>query len=238
MVRRSLALAAATGIAMAATVVLVDASPALAAPTLKVSKTTGLKDGEQITVSGTGFTKNLQQIAIGQCIKDVKGPADCNLSGGSQFTNADGTGKTPTLTLKMSKVFGGYDCTKVACVIAAQILPSSAPEETVNANRAAVAITFTTGGGTTTKTPTPSATTKSPSTGGGTTKTSSASSSSTTTAAGGTGGDSGTGGDALAKTGPGLEWATVVLIGGGLLLPGLGLIAILPARRRRMASFH
>ncbi|MFF5083777.1 neocarzinostatin apoprotein domain-containing protein [Actinoplanes sp. NPDC000266] len=233
MVRRSLALAAAAGITMAATVVLVDASPALAAPTLNVSKTTGLKDGEQITVSGTGFTKNLQQIAIGQCIKDVKGPADCNLSGGSQFTNADGTGKTPTLTLKMSAVFSGHDCTKVACVIAAQILPSSAPEETVNANRASVAITFTTGGGST-KTPTPTATTKSPTSGGTTT-----SASSSTTAAGGTGGDDGgTGGDALAKTGPGLEWATVVLIGGGLLLPGLGLIAILPARRRRMASFH
>ncbi|SNY75278.1 neocarzinostatin apoprotein domain-containing protein [Paractinoplanes atraurantiacus] len=235
MVRRSLALAAAAGIAMTATVVLVDASPALAAPTLKVSKTTGLKDGEQVTVSGTGFTKNLQQIAIGQCIKDVKGPADCNLSGGSQFTNADGTGKTPTLTLKMSKSFGGHDCAKVACVIAAQILPSSAPEETVNANRAAVAITFTTGGGTATKAPTPTATTKSPSAGSTTT---SSSASSSTTAAGGTGGDGSTSGDALAKTGPGLEWATVVLIGGGLLLPGLGLIAVLPARRRRMASFH
>src|SRR5215510_2958463 len=104
---RRLAASVATGMVLAGTVVLVDGSPALAAPTLHVSKTSGLADGEQITVYGTGFTASLQQIAIGQCIKNPVGPTDCNLSGGSQFTNADASGKTPTLTLKMAKTFGG-----------------------------------------------------------------------------------------------------------------------------------
>src|SRR5689334_1296999 len=88
---RRLLASAAAGVALAGTVVFVDGSPALAAPTLHVSKTTGLSDGEQITVYGTGFTKNLQQIAIGECVNNPTGPTDCNLSGGAQFTNADGT---------------------------------------------------------------------------------------------------------------------------------------------------
>jgi hypothetical protein len=43
---------------------------------------------------------------------------------------------------------------------------------------------------------------------------------------------------ALPKTGPGQEWATMLLVGSAFLLPGIGLLAMLPARRRRMAGFR
>ncbi|GIF26124.1 hypothetical protein BJ973_003394 [Actinoplanes tereljensis] len=215
---RRLAASAAAGLALATAVVLVDSSPALAAPTLHISKTTGLADGESITVYGTGFTASLKSIALGQCIKDPTGPTDCNLSGGAAFVNADAGGKTKTLTLKLAKTFDDHACGTSGCVIAAQILPSSNSEEIVAANKAQVKITF--GSTTTTKTTTAAATK---------TTTAAAAAGATTTS---------TGSAALPTTGPGLEWATMLMIGAALLLPGLGLIAMLPARRRRIAQLR
>ena len=123
-------------------IVPLGAAPAWAAPTLTVSKTTGLTDGASVTVGGSGFTPNLKQIAVGQCIEEVKGPTDCNLAGGSQFVNADAAGKIPTVTLKLAQKFGTFDCTKRACVIAAQILPSGGNAGEIAANKASVKLTF------------------------------------------------------------------------------------------------
>ncbi|WP_436529394.1 neocarzinostatin apoprotein domain-containing protein [Actinoplanes sp. HUAS TT8] len=209
---KNLILSVAIGILAATGVVLVDGSPASAKPTLHVSRTSGLKSGQSITVYGTGFTKNLTNIALGQCIKNPASSTDCNLSGGAEFVDSDASGKTRTVTLKLATTFSGHKCGTTGCVIAAQLLPSSNPADVVAANKVQVAITFTGGTGTTTA-PTTAAT----------------STSSTSAAATGT-----TDSDALPKTGPGLEWATMGLIGTALLLPGLGLLAMLPARRRRM----
>ncbi|BBH71503.1 hypothetical protein ACTI_81880 [Actinoplanes sp. OR16] len=199
----------------AAATLFVVASPASAKATLKVSKTTGLKDGDSITVSGTGFTKNLTDLALGQCVKNPKGPTDCNLAGGAVFAKTDGSGKTDKVTLKLATSFSGKDCGTDGCVIAAQLLPSSHDAATVAANAVSVKIVFgSSGGGGTTTTTAPVAS-KSP-------------------AAAATS-DADDDDEALPQTGPGMEWATVVLIGTGLLLPGFGLLAMLPARRRRMS---
>ncbi|GIF98749.1 neocarzinostatin apoprotein domain-containing protein [Catellatospora citrea] len=123
------------------------ASPAAAKPVLTLSKSSGLSDGASITVNGSGFTANLKQIAIGQCIAEVKGPTDCNLAGGAQFVNADASGKIPPVTLRVAKQFGSFDCTKRSCVIAAQILPSSASDDVVKANATSTKITFGGAGG-------------------------------------------------------------------------------------------
>ncbi|GGR58484.1 hypothetical protein GCM10010168_91750 [Actinoplanes ianthinogenes] len=192
---------------------LLDVSPAAAKPTLHVSKTSGLKNGDSITVYGTGFTKNLENIALGQCVKNPASSTDCNLSGGAEFVSSDAAGKTKTVTLKLATTFSGHSCGTNGCVIAAQLLPSSNPADVVAANKVQVAITFGSGSGS-----------------GGSTTAMPASSS--TAATGSTTTDSG----ALPKTGPGLEWATMGLIGTALLLPGFGLLAMLPARRRRMAG--
>ncbi|MEV0454147.1 neocarzinostatin apoprotein domain-containing protein [Catellatospora methionotrophica] len=123
------------------------ASPAAAKPVLTLSKATGLSDGTSITVNGSGFTANLKQIAIGQCIAEVKGPTDCNLAGGAQFVNADASGKIPSVTLRVAKKFGSFDCTTRQCVIAAQILPSSASDDIVKANATSTKISFGSTGG-------------------------------------------------------------------------------------------
>jgi hypothetical protein len=141
MQRRIQTLAVLIAAALAAVVPL-GAAPAWAAPTLTVSKTTGLTDGASVTVGGSGFTPNLKLIAVGQCIEEVKGPTDCNLAGGSQFVNADGAGKIPTVTLKLAAKFGTFDCTKRTCVVAAQILPSGGNAGEIAANKAAVRLTF------------------------------------------------------------------------------------------------
>ena len=155
---RRAATMAALLIAALATLVLVDGSPAWAAAKLTVSKTTGLTDGAQITVSGNGFTPNMNTIAVGQCIKEVAGPSDCNLAGGSQFVNANAQGKFGPITIKVAKKFGSFDCTKRQCVIAAQILPSAGDAATVAANKTSVNISFGTssggGGGGSTSQPT------------------------------------------------------------------------------------
>lgn len=201
MQRRIRTLAVLTAAALAAIVPL-GAAPAWAAPTLTVSKTTGLTDGASVTVGGSGFTPNLKQIAVGQCIEEVKGPTDCNLAGGSQFVNADASGKVPTVTLKLAQKFGTFDCTKRTCVIAAQILPSGGNAGEIAANKASVKLTF----------------------GAAAQATTQAATQATTAAAEAT---------ALPKTGPGDEPFVVLLAGSALLTVGVGLLVVLPARRRR-----
>ncbi|MEV4414049.1 neocarzinostatin apoprotein domain-containing protein [Catellatospora sp. NPDC049609] len=137
-------------LAVVAVAVPMFAQPAAAKPALRLSKSSGLADGASITVNGSGFTAGLKQIAIGQCIAEVKGPTDCNLAGGAQFVNADASGKIPGVTLRVAKKFGSFDCTKRQCVIAAQILPSSAPDDIVKFNATSVKISFGSSGGATT----------------------------------------------------------------------------------------
>ena len=95
------------------------AAPAFAAPTLNVSQLTGLKDGQTLTISGSGFTPNLASIAIGQCVVGYKGPSDCNTAGGATFRNADGSGSVGSFTIVVKEKFGANDCSKVQCLIAA-----------------------------------------------------------------------------------------------------------------------
>ncbi|MBO2447853.1 LPXTG cell wall anchor domain-containing protein [Actinomadura barringtoniae] len=114
---------AATVAAITTASVLALGPPALAAPTLKMSKTTGLKAGDKIdVVSLTGLKPNLASVAIGQCKPVVTGTADCDISGALLGT-ADGSGKWKpgakgsTITL-LAKI-GSTSCTAKAgaCII-------------------------------------------------------------------------------------------------------------------------
>ncbi|GGM05923.1 neocarzinostatin apoprotein domain-containing protein [Dactylosporangium sucinum] len=196
--RHRLALLAVLSVAALGTVVPLGASPAWAAPTLSVSKTTGLADGTSVTVNGSGFTPSLKQIAVGQCIENMKGPTDCNLAGGAQFVNADASGKLPTVTIKLAQKFGSFDCTQRTCVVAAQILPSGNNGDEVEKNKVAVKLSF--GAAAAPTSAAPAATAEA---------------------------------TALPKTGPGDEPVVVVLAGTALLFLGIGLLVVLPARRRR-----
>lgn len=132
------------GLAAVAALLLVTliAAPAFAAPSMNVSQLTGLTDGQTLTISGSGFEPNLNSIAIGQCVEGYSGPADCNTATGATFRNADAQGNFGPLTIKVSEVFGDFDCTKVQCMIAAAPLPNAVDAATVSANTVEMNISF------------------------------------------------------------------------------------------------
>ena len=227
--RRALTLAAL--LATSSGLAVVAAPPAaFAAPTLTVSATTGLTDKQQVIVNGSGFTPNLKQIAVGQCVAGFKGPTDCNLSGGAAFVNADGSGKLPTVTLKLAQKFGAFDCTKRECVVAAQILPTSGNADQVEANKVSVTLTF---GKKPAQKPAPATPSATPRRAGGTLGHAGRHHPPST----GPAGAAGTSAPTLVNANPvnaGPDrYAVTVLVGSGLLLLCIGLLVLMPYRNRR-----
>lgn len=128
--------------AAALAVVLVTAPPSFAAPTLTMNAPTTMKDGQTVTITGTGFEPGLKGIAIGQCTKGYVGPGDCNLQGGAKFRDADASGNVAAFDIVVKEQFGTNDCSKVECVIAAGPLPTAVDQATVDANTFVIPITF------------------------------------------------------------------------------------------------
>ena len=187
-------------------VVLVTAPPSFAAPALDVSATENLTDGQKLTISASGYQPGLKGIAIGQCIKGYKGPADCNISGGAYFRDADASGKVAPFTIVVKEKFGAHDCTKVQCVVAGAPLPTAADAATVAANSYEVNISF--GGAAADPAASPAE----------------------TTAAAPVSAPASAGGD-LPKTGGGDAVPVLLLGAGALLAAGVGVMLLLPARR-------
>lgn len=193
-------------------VVLVTAPPSFAAPTLKISQTDGLADGQTVTIAGSGFEPNLNSIAIGQCIDGYVGPADCNTLGGAVFKNADAQGNVASFQIKVSQVFGAHDCTKVQCVIAGSPLPTNADESTIKANTYITNISF----GSAAAEPSQTASSDASTTTDTTTDT--------------------TDSAALPKTGAGDSVPVLLLGASALLAAGVGLVLLVPGRRRGEAA--
>ena len=118
---RFAASAAAVAIACAA-VICLDATAAGANPGISVSPSTGLHDGQTVTVTGSGFTKN-GTVYIVECKAGATSEGQCSFNFSDLSTvvvaKADGSGnlRSPSPALKSS--FKSTDCTKVACEIAA-----------------------------------------------------------------------------------------------------------------------
>ncbi|WP_051338628.1 neocarzinostatin apoprotein domain-containing protein [Streptomyces flavidovirens] len=125
--RSTAALAAATALALTA----LAAPAAAAAPSLTVSRSTGLVPGDKVTVSAKGLSPNQPFVPLGLCKPNPAGPTDCATAPESSVigkTDASGVwhsassnGTTARITVK-AKV-GGVDCTAKAgaCVIAVSI---------------------------------------------------------------------------------------------------------------------
>jgi hypothetical protein len=102
--------------------VVLGAAPAGAAPAISVSPSTGLHNGQTVTVSGSGFTKN-GTVYIVECKAGATSEGQCSFDFSDLSTvvvakaDASGNLRTPSPTLKTS--FKSTDCTKVACEIAA-----------------------------------------------------------------------------------------------------------------------
>ncbi|MEU5882476.1 neocarzinostatin apoprotein domain-containing protein [Spirillospora sp. NPDC047279] len=114
-----------------------------AAPTLQVSQVTDLREGQEITVTGTGFRPGLKSVAVGLCREGyTNGLKDCDLEGGATFVNIDGKGSFPAVRLKARPKFKGIDCTTRQCVIGVAPLPGQSPPAIVSANTAVVRVGF------------------------------------------------------------------------------------------------
>ncbi|MEU8804556.1 neocarzinostatin apoprotein domain-containing protein [Spirillospora sp. NPDC048819] len=119
------------------------AAPAGDGPALQVSKFTDLTEGEQITVSGTGYRPGLKSVAVGLCKEGyTNGLKDCDLGGGATFVNIDDKGGFTGVTLKARSKFNGIDCAARQCVIGAAPLPTTNPPAVVKANTAVVRVGF------------------------------------------------------------------------------------------------
>ncbi|MFI0349094.1 neocarzinostatin apoprotein domain-containing protein [Actinomadura sp. 9N407] len=182
---------------------------ALAAPSLKISKSTGLKAGDALTVeSFTGLKPDLQAIVIGQCKPRLAQGACVNdkaLVGGKSDAEGKWTpgGGGPKSIVLVAEI-GDVDCTAKAgaCVIAATSLLD--PTQVL----AKVPLTFGTGGG---------GGDDEDGDDGGT---------------GGGGGGGGGGGDQLPHTGSPDGVPTFALVASALVMAGGAALFIIPRRRR------
>ncbi|MEU5882477.1 neocarzinostatin apoprotein domain-containing protein [Spirillospora sp. NPDC047279] len=124
-----------------------------AAPSLKVSKTTGLKSGDKITVSASGFTKDGQG-PLGLCKPPAAGLDDCELSAPNAYMGTISGGKwsyqgKTSVQVTIKSEVKGVDCTSKAgaCVVAVTMLGGSAADRAANTKIVPLTIVTGTGGG-------------------------------------------------------------------------------------------
>lgn len=101
----------------AAAVVWSATPAAAAAPSVTVSPSSGLADGQSVTVTGSGFTANYATMVIVECDATATGAAGCDTND-VQFVKADASGAF-TVQLTLRATFTGVDCTKAACIVQA-----------------------------------------------------------------------------------------------------------------------
>jgi hypothetical protein len=111
------------GITVAAFCVLgvVFGAPALAAsPSITVSPSTGLSDGQTVTVHGTGYTPNVHTINVVECPVSGASQNACDLTGGDAqlLQPADASGSF-TVHMPVRAKLGSVNCGVAACMIVA-----------------------------------------------------------------------------------------------------------------------
>ncbi len=94
---------------------------ALASPTISVSPSTGLKNGESVTITGSGFIAGDSLYAV-QCLATATSAAGCNTTAPTPITaNSDGTLPSTTFTVAAGTIGSGACGTTAAnaraCVI-------------------------------------------------------------------------------------------------------------------------
>ena len=96
------------------------ATPAGAAPLLNVSPNSGLVDGQQVSVSASGYTADAQ-LAVIECSTGATSQDDCDLST-VMIASADGSGNLSTTYSVFRQSFSannqaGLDCAPSNCVL-------------------------------------------------------------------------------------------------------------------------
>src|SRR5262249_27259121 len=96
-------------------------------PRLTLSLSTGLTDGEDIAVSGSGFPPGLRGIMVGQCAAGPASARTCNQDGGVQPVDADASGDFGPVPLRLAAAFGDIDCQVGGCLVIALPPHAKAP---------------------------------------------------------------------------------------------------------------
>lgn len=123
---------------MALVSMLALAVPALAEPAITVTPSSGLTDGDTVSVQGTGFTPGIALVAT-QCALQSTGSGDCNLAG-LKSTQADGDGNA---TLEMTIVGGPIGSGSQVCDAENPcIISLGEPTADATAERGVAQITF------------------------------------------------------------------------------------------------
>jgi hypothetical protein len=198
-------------VAAAGAAVLAFAAPAAAAASITVSPSSGLKDGQTVSVSISGFAPNASNINIVECLTSGTGASDCDVNDGKLFQKTDANGAL-TVSMTVRATFNSVDCTKAQCMIAAHA--GTDPTSGTNAE-ANISFGGSSGGSSSAPAPAPTSTASS-APGGGSTAT-----------GGGTNGNAAsvpTGADTgRAVTGGSLPLIAEVLAGLAVLLGGVSL---------------
>jgi hypothetical protein len=97
---------------------LVAGSPAAGAatPSITVTPSSGLSNGQTVTVHGTGYSANVKNINVIQCPVSGASQNSCNVGGAKLFQSTDASGSF-TVQLAVQTKIGSIDCTKQACMI-------------------------------------------------------------------------------------------------------------------------
>jgi hypothetical protein len=108
-------------VAISASLGMIAAAPASAAPTVTVTPNTDLVDAQQVSVSANGFAANAS-IAVLECTTGATTQDNCDLST-LLFTNADGTGTVSTnynvfRVIQPASTPTALDCAPSNCVLA------------------------------------------------------------------------------------------------------------------------
>lgn len=167
--RRILGSTAAVGGAVAA--VLLTAGPALAAPAVTVTPSTGLTDGQQVTVKVTGYPANMSGLFVVECNPTAAtnpGTAHCDTTNlGTMTTDASGAGST-TFKVKIGTIGDGTCAAgSTNCLIA--VAPAAGGNTTNTSGSPISFAAASTGGSTTGGSTTGGSTTGGTTTGGSTT---------------------------------------------------------------------
>jgi hypothetical protein len=93
--------------------------PAFAAsPSITVSPSTGLTNGQTVTVHGTGYTANVKTINVVECPVSGASQNACDITDAKLFQSTDASGSF-TVQMSVKSKLGTVDCAPAACMIVA-----------------------------------------------------------------------------------------------------------------------
>ena len=114
--RAGLLALAAAALGMVAIGLSTSAPAGAATPSMTMTPSSGLSNGQTVTVHGTGYTPNAKNLNVIECPVSGAGQNTCDVSDAKLFQTIGADGSW-TVTMTVKSKLGSIDCTKVQCMI-------------------------------------------------------------------------------------------------------------------------